>query len=94
VLLSSGGRVISHLKAAPMADILIRDVPDAVLAELDASAARAGMSRVEYLRRVLADEAERARRASRPPITHEDWAELAELTKDLGDPEVMRGAWS
>ncbi|WP_239307884.1 MULTISPECIES: antitoxin [unclassified Frankia] len=77
-----------------MADILVRDVPDVVLAELDAAAARAGISRVEYLRRTLAAEAERASRDAHPPLAREDWAQLNELISDLADEDVMRGAWS
>ncbi|WP_462187308.1 MULTISPECIES: type II toxin-antitoxin system VapB family antitoxin [unclassified Frankia] len=77
-----------------MADILVRDVPDAVLAELDAAAARAGISRVEYLRRTLAAEAERASRDTRPPLGRENWAQLHDLISDLADEDVMRGAWS
>lgn len=77
-----------------MADILIRDVPDEVLAELDAAAARAGISRVEYLRRTLAAEADRATRETRPPLTRDHWKQLNDLTSDLADQNVMRGAWS
>jgi hypothetical protein len=33
-----------------MADVLIPDVPEAVLAAVDAHAARLGLSRVEYIR--------------------------------------------
>jgi hypothetical protein len=77
-----------------MADILIRDVPDETLAELDAAAARAGISRVEYLRRTLAAEADRAARDARPPLTRDDWTQFHELTADLADEDVMRGAWS
>ena len=77
-----------------MADILIRDVPDETLAELDAAADRAGISRVEYLRRTLAAEAQRAARGARPPLTRDDWTQLNEIAADLGDEEVMRGAWS
>jgi hypothetical protein len=77
-----------------VADVLIRDVPDETLAEIDAAAARAGVSRVEYLRRALAAEAERAARDARPPLTRDDWQQFHELTADLGDDEVMRGAWS
>ena len=36
-----------------MPDILIRDVPDDVVAAIDAKAQRAGLSRTEYLRRAL-----------------------------------------
>jgi hypothetical protein len=77
-----------------MADILIRDVPDETLAEIDAAAARAGISRVEYVRRMLAAEAERAARGARPPLTRDDWKQLHELTADLADEDIMRGAWS
>lgn len=77
-----------------MADILIRDVPDETLAELDAAADRAGISRVEYLRRTLAAEAQRAARGARPPLTRDDWKQLNEIAADLGDEEIMRGAWS
>jgi hypothetical protein len=77
-----------------MADILIRDVPDAIVAELDAAADRAGISRVEYLRRALAAEAYRVTRDSRSPLGRDDWSRLGDLTSDLADEEVMRGAWS
>ncbi len=43
-----------------MADILIRDVPEEVLAAIDARDTRVGLSRAEYLRR--APERERAAR--------------------------------
>lgn len=38
-----------------MADVLVRDVPPDVLARLAAKAKEAGVSRVEYLRRLLAE---------------------------------------
>ncbi len=77
-----------------MADILIRDVPEETLAELDAAAARAGVSRVEYLRRTLAAEADRVAGGVRQPLTRDDWRQLHVLAADLADEEVMRGAWS
>ena len=77
-----------------MADILIRDVSDETLAELDAAAARAGISRVEYVRRALAAEADRSARGAMSPLTRDDWKRLNELTADLADDDVMRGAWS
>jgi plasmid stability protein len=43
-----------------MADILVRDVPEEVVAALDAQAARLGISRTEYLRRRLAEAAAQA----------------------------------
>ena len=40
-----------------MADVLIRDIPESVLAAVDAHASRLGLSRVEYIRRRLAADA-------------------------------------
>jgi len=77
-----------------VADILIRDVPDETLAELDAAATRAGISRVEYVRRMLAAEADRSAHGAMSPLTRVDWKGLQELTADLADDDVMRGAWS
>lgn len=71
-----------------MADILIRDVPDEVIAAIDANAERLRRSRSEYLRRVLARE-----RADRT-VTVEDFKRFAETFRDLADPEVMKQAWS
>jgi hypothetical protein len=69
-----------------VADILIRDVPDEVVAAVDANAQRAGLTRAEYLRRVLADQ-------QGPAMTREQLNRFAERTADLGDPEVMAAAW-
>jgi hypothetical protein len=71
-----------------MPDILIRDVPEDAVARIDAAAAQAGLSRAEYLRRVLL-----AQRGPAEPITHDHLARFAELTADALDPDVMRGAW-
>jgi hypothetical protein len=88
------GHLISIWEVVVVADILIRDVPDETIAELDAAAARTGVSRVEYLRRTLAAEAERAARTTRPPLGRDDWARFQELAADLADEDVMRGAWT
>lgn len=72
-----------------MTDILIRDVPDDVLAAIDAKAKRVGLSRTEYLRRALERE-----RVPTAPISVEQLARTAALAKDLDDPDVMSGAWS
>ena len=70
-------------------DVLVRDVPDDVVAALDARAARLGLSRSEYLRRRLAQEV-----ASIPGrVTVEDLSSFAVTFADLGDPDVMNGAW-
>ncbi len=70
-----------------MTDILIRDVPDEVLAAIDAKAKRVGISRTEYLRRTL----ERERVQGAVGVKHLE--RLAALTEDLSDPAIMRDAW-
>ncbi|GAA3609122.1 type II toxin-antitoxin system antitoxin VapB2 [Marihabitans asiaticum] len=72
-----------------MADVLVRDIPDAVLAGVDANAARLGLSRAEYIRRRLAADA--ATVAS--PVTPSDLRLFADRFADLVDPEVMGNAW-
>jgi hypothetical protein len=73
-----------------MPDILIRDIPAEDLARIDAHAARMKLSRSEYLRRRLRQEA--ARPAA--PVTAADLQRFASRFSDLDDPEVMRRAWS
>ena len=73
-----------------MTDILIRDVPDEVLAAIDAKARRVGLSRTEYLRRAL----ERERIHGSAPVTAVQLEEAAALARDLDDPGTMAGAWS
>jgi len=72
-----------------MTDILIRDVPDDVLAAIDAKARRVGLSRTEYIRRTLS----RERADAAPEVTVEDLVRFADRFADLSDPEVMREAW-
>lgn len=73
-----------------MPDVLIRDVPADDLARIDAHAARQGLSRTEYLRRRLRQD------AARPvgPVTVSDLRGFSSRFEDLADPEIMRGAWS
>jgi len=72
-----------------MSDVLIRDVPDEVLAAIDARAAKLGISRVEYVRRRLAQDA-----ATAPVVvTVADLRQLGSTFADLADPDVMAGAW-
>lgn len=73
-----------------MADILIRDLPEDVLAAIDAKARRLGLSRTEYIRRTLA----RERADAAPNVSVKDLATFAKAFADLADPEVMRQAWS
>ena len=73
-----------------MTDILIRDVPDEVLAAIDSKAKRVGLSRTEYLRRAL----ERERVAEANPVSVDHLKRIAALAEDLDDPTVMFDAWS
>jgi formate-dependent phosphoribosylglycinamide formyltransferase (GAR transformylase) len=72
-----------------MSDVLIRDIPDDVLASLDAIAARMGLSRTEYIRRRLAQDA----RTARVTVTGEDLRRFTSEAAGLGDPNLMREAW-
>jgi hypothetical protein len=72
-----------------MPDILIRDLPDHVVAAIDANAQRLGLSRNEYLRRQLGTEAR-----PHPTVTVADLKRSADAFVDLNDPDVMSGAWS
>ncbi len=72
-----------------MGDVLVRDIPDDVLAAVDAHAARLGVSRSEYIRRRLAQDASLPGR----PVSAEDLRRFAEVFADLADPSVMGGAW-
>ena len=72
-----------------MTDMLIRDVPDDVVAAVDARASRLGLSRSEYVRRRLAQDAA----ATGTPVSVQDLARFTELFGDLDDPDVMSQAW-
>jgi ribbon-helix-helix CopG family protein len=72
-----------------MTDVLIRDVPDEVIAAVDAHAGRLGLSRSEYLRRRLAQDAA----TSGSAVTAGDLGRFADRFGDLADPDVMSRAW-
>lgn len=72
-----------------MTDMLIRDVPDDVIAALDAHAGRLGLSRSEYVRRRLAQDAA----LPGSPVSVKDLVRFADDFADLADPDVMSGAW-
>lgn len=72
-----------------MSDVLIRDVPDDVLAGLDARAAELGLSRVEYIRRRLAQDA----RALRARVSRDDLYRMGRVVAGLADDDLMRQAW-
>jgi hypothetical protein len=70
-------------------DLLIRDVPEEVIAAIDAKARRVGVSRTEYLRRTLMRESATAE----GEVTVGDLARFAETFADLADDDIMRQAW-
>jgi plasmid stability protein len=72
-----------------MTDVLIRNVPDDVVSAIEAKAKRLGLSRTEYLRRQML----RVALTSDEPVSVESLRQFAQTFSDLGDPEVMRGAW-
>lgn len=79
---------MGYRKEADVTDMLIRDVPDEVVAVVDAHAARLGISRSEYVRRRLAQDA-----ADAAKVSVADLQRFAENFGDLADPEVMSQAW-
>ena len=77
-----------------MTDVLIRDVPDDVIAALDAHAGRLGLSRSEYVRRRLAQDAA----TPGSPVSVQDLARFADLMnvhweyKRQRDPKISSDA--
>jgi hypothetical protein len=76
-------------KGTKVTDALIRGVPEDDLARVDRAAERAGVSRAEYLRRLIA----RCAEPSTAPVTRADLDRFLEATRDLGDPAIMADAW-
>jgi plasmid stability protein len=72
-----------------MTDILIRDLPDEVIDALDARARELGLSRTEYVRRRLTQDAE----ASASTVDVEDLRRFSQVFADLADPDVQAQAW-
>jgi hypothetical protein len=70
-------------------DMLIRDVPDDVIAAVDAHARRLGLSRTEYVRRRLTQDAA----VDGSAVSVQDLRRFSETFADLADPEVMTQAW-
>lgn len=71
-------------------DILIRGMAPEDVDAVDAKASRLGLSRNQYVTRLLHADA----RAAAPPVTVADLESLAQTYADLGDDDVMRAAWS
>ncbi len=72
-----------------MVDILICDVSPDLVAALDAHARRLGLSRTEYLKRLLLQATVRPTK----PTTQADLDRFCEAFADLADPDVMAKAW-
>jgi hypothetical protein len=88
--LVGNGDILRYRKGTPMSNLLVRDLPEAVMAALDAQAARLGLSRSEFVRRRLTNE---ARRTS-GRVTMGDLDRFARTFDDLADDDLMRQAWS
>jgi hypothetical protein len=72
-----------------MADMLIRDVPDDVIAAVDAHARWLGLSRTEYVcRRLLQDAA-----VPDSAVGVQDLRRFTETFTDLANPDVMDQAF-
>jgi hypothetical protein len=82
--------IMGYHMEAEMTDVLIRDVPEEVVAALDAHAARLGLSRSEYVRRRLAQDAATPGSA----VSVADLARFTDTFADLADPDVMSQAWT
>jgi hypothetical protein len=80
---------MGYHEEATMTDMLIRDVPDDVVAAIDAHAGRLGLSRSEYVRRRLAQDAAIAE----SPVSTGDLERFSRDFGDLADPDVMSRAW-
>lgn len=85
----NGYHEIALERGEAVTDVLIRDVPDDVISAIEAKAKRLGLSRTEYLRRQMA----RVATATEEPVTVDALRAFSETFTDLGDADVMRGAW-
>lgn len=73
-----------------MTDVLVRNIPENVLARVDEHAARLGLSRGEYLRRQIEQHAG----GGDQRLTVAELRRASELSRDLLDEDVMHEAWS
>lgn len=73
-----------------MADLLIRDLSPEIVLALDLKAKYLGISRVELVRRTITREVT----ATPGSLTEEHLQQMVKRLPDLGNPEVMRNAWS
>jgi plasmid stability protein len=72
-----------------MTDILIRDLPDEVIDALDARARQLGLSRSEYVRRLLTQDAQ----TSTSTVDVKDLRRFSQVFADLADPDIRAQAW-
>jgi hypothetical protein len=70
-------------------DLLIRDVPDEVVAAVDSEAKRLGLSRSEFLRRTL----HQAFPKNGGVVTVDDLVSFEQTFEGLADGELMAQAW-
>lgn len=78
------------LEVTTMTNILICGLSESAVGRIDAEAATLGLSRNEFLRRRLEQD------ASAPvvsTVSADDWSRSAEEFGDLADPNVMDAAW-
>ena len=73
-----------------MTNVLIRGLSESAVERIDAEAAALGLSRNEYLRRRLEQDAPPPAAAK---VDADDWRRSAEAFRDLADPDVMDAAW-
>lgn len=71
-------------------NVLIRGLSQAAVERIDAEAATLGLSRNEFLRRRLEQDASTPVAAT---VTAGDWKRSAEVLADLADPDIMADAW-
>lgn len=73
-----------------MTNVLIRGLSNSAVDRIDAASAALGLSRNEYLRRMLEGTPSLQEDAT---LTPDDWRRSAETFADLSDPSVMDAAW-
>jgi len=77
-----------------MTDVLIRNVPEDQLRAIDVKAARLGLSRSDYLRRQIAEDAAREANHAAAPVGLDEWPDFEETLPDAFDEELIRRAWA
>lgn len=73
-----------------MTNVLIRGLSETAVERIDAEAAALGLSRNEFLRRRLEQDASASLAVT---VAADDWSRSAAVFADLADPDVMDAAW-